>query len=52
MTLVATGTLETGANIQYLRTVVHGEDLRHFYSLSADVEYTETLKVEYIINGL
>ena len=37
MTLVATGTLEMGAKIQYLRTLVRGEVLRQFDLLSADV---------------
>ena len=37
MNLAASGTLETSAKIQYLRTVVHGEALRQFDSLSADV---------------
>ena len=52
MTLAASGTLETGAEIQYLCTLVRGKALRKFEVLSADVESTETLNVEYIIKGL
>ena len=52
MTLVEIGILETGANIQYLLTLVHGEALFQFDSLYADVESTETLNVEFIIKGL
>ena len=40
------------AKFQYLRTIVRGEELRHFDLLSADVESTETLDVDYIIRGL
>ena len=40
MTLAATGTLEMGANIHYLRTLFQGEALHRFYLLSADVENT------------
>ena len=49
MTLAASGTLETGAKIKYLCTIVRGESLRHFDSLSADVEGTKPLNVEDII---
>ena len=52
MTLVASGMLEAGAKVQYLHTIVRRESLRHFDSLSADVESTEPLTVEYIIKGL
>ena len=52
MTLMASGTLETGAKVQYLRTLVRGEALHQFDSLYADVEITEPLTVEYIIKGL
>ena len=41
-----------GVKIQYLRTLVRGEALRHFYVLSADVENTETLNLDYYIKGL
>ena len=52
MTLAASGTLETGAKFQYLRTIVRGEELCQFDSLSAGVDITEPLTVEYIIKGL
>ena len=49
MTLAASGTLETGKNVQYLHTLVRGEALRQFELVYADVEITEPLNVEYII---
>ena len=52
MTIAALGKLGMGTTIQYLSTLVHGEVLRHFYSLSSDMEITETLTLEYIIKGL
>ena len=52
MTLVVSGTLEMGKNIQYLCTIVRVEALHKFDSLSANLESTETLNVEYIIKGL
>ena len=52
MTLAASGTLEAGANFQYLRILVRREALRQFDLLSDDVENTETLYVDYIIRGL
>ena len=52
MNPVAIGTLDMGVKIQYLCMLVHGEALSRFDSLSADVESTETLNVEYIINVL
>ena len=52
MTLAATGTLDTDANIQYLCTLVHGEELHKFEMLSSDVENTETLNVDYYIKVL
>ena len=52
MTLVESGMLEAGAKVQYLHMIVRRESLRHFDSLSADVESTEPLTVEYIIKGL
>ena len=38
--------------MQYLFTLVHGEELRQFESLSADVEGTDNLTAEAIILGL
>ena len=52
MTLMTTGTLETGEKIHYLCMLVCGEALHHFDSLYADMEITETLNVEYIVKGL
>ena len=52
MTLTASGTLEAGAKVQYLRTIVCGEALRQFDSLYADVESTQKLNVEDIIKGI
>ena len=52
MTTVASGTLETGTKVKYLRVLVCGEALRHFDLLSSDVESMEPLTVEYIIKGL
>ena len=49
MTLAVSGTLVTGAKIQYLHTLVRGEALRQFDSLSADVEGANPLNVETII---
>ena len=37
MTLASSGTLETGANIQYFHTLARGKALRHFDPLSADL---------------
>ena len=50
--LAMSGKLEVDAKFQYLCTLVRGEALSHFDSLSADVEITETLNVDYIIRGL
>ena len=52
MTLAESGMLEAGAKYQYLCTLVRGELLFQFESLSADVEGTETLNIDYIIMGL
>ena len=52
MNLAASGTLEADANSQQLCTLVRGEALCRFESLSADVESTETLNVDYIIRVL
>ena len=37
MTFSASGTLEMSSKYQYLRTLVHGEALRQFYPLFADI---------------
>ena len=47
MTLAETGTLKMDTNIQYLRTLVRGEVLSQFDLLSAEVENTENLNVDY-----
>ena len=47
MNLAATGTLDMDENIQYLCTLVLGEALRQFDLLSADLENTETLNLDY-----
>ena len=52
MNLAASGTLEADAKFKYLCTLVYGEELRQFESLSTDVESTETLNLYYIIRGL
>ena len=52
MPLAASGTLEAGVNYQYLCNLVLREALCQFDLLFADVEGTETLKVDYIIRGL
>ena len=52
MTLAASGTLEAGVKYQYLHTIVCGEALRQLDLLSADLEGTQTLNVDYIIKGL
>ena len=52
MNLAAAGTLEAGVKYQYLRTIVCGEALYQFDSLSDDVEVTETLNVDYMFRSL
>ena len=52
MTIEESGTLETAANDQYPRTLVRGEALRQFDSVSSDVEITNPLIVEAIVLGL
>ena len=52
MTPEASGTMAAGAKIQYLLTLVRGEALHQFDSLSADVESTQTLNVDDIIKIL
>ena len=46
------GTLDMGANIHHLLTLVSEEASHQFDSLSVEMEITETLNVEYIIKGL
>ena len=45
-TPMASGTLETGAKIQYLRMLVRGESLRQFDLFYDNKESTDTLIVE------
>ena len=52
MTLAASGTLEAGAKMHYLRTRVQRETLRQFVLFSSDIESTQTLNVDDIIKGL
>ena len=52
VTLAELWTLEKGAKVQYLRTLVGGEVLCQFDSLSSDLEITYPLMVEYVIKGL
>ena len=52
MTIEATWTLDMDAKIQYLRPPFRKEELRQFDLLSADVENTETLNVDYYIKCL
>ena len=52
MTLEASGMLNSGAKIQYLHTLVHGEVLRQFDTLYADVGSTTSENLKYIILGL
>ena len=52
MTITASGVLETGTNIQYLRKLFCCEALHQFELLSIGMESTKTLNEEYIINGL
>ena len=53
MTILATGTLETEANVKYLHMLVCGEALNQFYLLSVDVKNIETpLEVDFLIKGL
>ena len=49
MTLVVSGTLEAGAEYQYLCNLVHGEALSHFGPFPAEVESMKTLNVDDII---
>ena len=51
-TILASGMLEMGANIQYLSTIFLGEFLCQFDSLSAEMEGVSPLTLETIILGL
>ena len=52
MTLGLSGMLKAGVNIKYLYELVHGEALRQFDALTADVEGSTPVILEYIILGL
>ena len=52
MTLASSGALETGANNQYICTLVRGESLCQFDLLSDEVDGTNPLIVENITLGL
>ena len=52
MNLALLGTLEMGAKIEYLRTLVRGEALRKFDLFTDDMEGMNPLTVETIILGL
>ena len=45
MNLAASGTMEKGTKIKYLRKLVRGELLRQFDSLSADEKSTEKVNM-------
>ena len=52
-TLAATGTIETEAKVQYLRTLLRGGALHQFDLLYADVKNTETrLYADDLLKGL
>ena len=44
--------LEMSTEVQHLCTLVHGEELRQFESLSTDVVGTDNLTAEALILGL
>ena len=52
MTLKASGTLQTGMNIQYFCTLVCGKLLHQFDALSAEVKSASPVTLESIILGL
>ena len=52
MTLAASGTLEAGAKVQYICTIIWGEALLQFDLWSDDVESMQTSKVDDIIKRL
>ena len=49
ITLAEKGMLDMDGKIQHLLTLVRGEAFRQFDLLSADVENTETLNVDFIL---
>ena len=49
MTLKASGTLAAGANIQYICTLVHGEELRQLDTFAVEVVFTTTEHLNPII---
>ena len=52
-TLAASGNIEMEAKVKYLCTLVHGEVLRQFDLVSADVKNTGTQSyVDYLLKGL
>ena len=51
MILEASGTLDDGAKIQYLRTLIHGEMLRQIDMLSIEVVITTSENLKSIILG-
>ena len=52
MTLEASGTLASGANIQYLCTLVRGEVLRQLDTFSVEVGSIATTYLNRIVSGL
>ena len=52
MNLEASGMMETSTKVQYLHTLVSGEALHQFDSMSVDAESANHLTVEAIILGL
>ena len=52
MNLEVPGTLKSGTNIQYLRTIVHVEALSQFDTLSTEVGSATPENLKYIIFGL
>ena len=53
MTLATTETLEAEVKVHYLCTLIHGEALRQFDLMSADVENTDiSLTVDDLLKGL
>ena len=51
MTHAASGTLGGDAKVPYICTLVHGEALRHFDTMYANMEGTKPITVEAIILG-
>ena len=52
MNLEASGIIYTSLKAQYIRTLVHGEELCQFDTMSSDIESTTPLIVKLIIFGL